>query len=881
VTQAWVALERTAVGRLRSVTFGLLLTTSCLFAQVLHVAAAPATLTFSEFPVGTLIRDQYKPRGVVFSDLGIINDRAFPDSPVLQGSGAAGFNRFGAAFVNADGSYRPIRSFAFDVGPFRGPNELIIGWFKIVNNQLVYISQKLNTKAGIERINVSSSEDIWGFNVDRALSPLPLDYPEWRIDNFTFDAIGGGCTTDCPVAGTLQVVSPFKLGASDLRNLDLARLLPGLGDLSGAAAAGLAADQTSTAIALYRTTDATRSVRFEVTNGATLQSFYRQVLATGPIPGTSTLTVPASSFIRVGADYYAAALVLPPARSILPVFSQPMLVRAQQGTAAPKELPLALVPPPVILVHGLWGSRDSLAAIRSHLASRAPWSSRPGLLRAIEYPRDVPFDATGANGPAAVLKVAVRDTLATLERQGIVAGRVDVVAHSMGGLVGRHYASQPDYRGPKNRFRGDFHTIVTLNTPEQGSALATYLTSLGIVGARPQPGRSAFTWNRMCASLTQTVQECFRSIGNPIAGADGRVQSGAVYSLRPGRGSLANPALLGPNIPDAIWRATVTTVGAGHPVPLSLNNIIATITPVRQTPTTVAAILGSSQNDGIVTAASQGAGAAAAQRASFTGLAHTGPLYPWSVFAPNVLQDDRVDGLVECWLKLSGSAGCRPAAAALKAEAAPGGQPAPEAVPLRSMVPLVLALPRDLSLAEPVEVAVRPPAGEIAFAELRQRDERGRILAVGPAVLRRVGNILTVAVTPAFPGAVEFELQVMLADGTVAQGRTTAHVGLPAGPPLSVRADAFVDTVHLTVDGTARAYRLRPEAIFATSLGQHDQAPVAVSLDHLAQFALHTGSNPGVIELTPDGIVRALGKGRATIEARFAGRSASIEVIVE
>jgi hypothetical protein len=54
-----------------------------------------------------------------------------------------------------------------------------------------------------------------------------------------------------------------------------------------------------------------------------------------------------------------------------------------------------------------------------------------------------------------------------------------------------------------------------------------------------------------------------------------------------------------------------------------------------------------------------------------------------------------------------------------------------------------------------------------------------------------------------------------------------------------------------------------------------------MSLDRLAQFALRVGSDQGVIELTPDGVVRALGRGRATVEARFAARSGSIEVIVE
>jgi hypothetical protein len=73
----------------------------------------------------------------------------------------------------------------------------------------------------------------------------------------------------------------------------------------------------------------------------------------------------------------------------------------------------------------------------------------------------------------------VTTILHEVKSKGIVDGRIDVVAHSMGGLLVRAYSSgtctTTGYRSLKNRCQGQFHTIVTLDTPEAGSGLATYL----------------------------------------------------------------------------------------------------------------------------------------------------------------------------------------------------------------------------------------------------------------------------------------------------------------------------------------------------------------------------------------------------------------------
>jgi triacylglycerol esterase/lipase EstA (alpha/beta hydrolase family) len=62
-----------------------------------------------------------------------------------------------------------------------------------------------------------------------------------------------------------------------------------------------------------------------------------------------------------------------------------------------------------------------------------------------------------------------------LNSSGIVGGRVDIVAHSMGGLVARNFSNSGAYKNTRNRNQGAFRDVITLDTPETGSALAYYL----------------------------------------------------------------------------------------------------------------------------------------------------------------------------------------------------------------------------------------------------------------------------------------------------------------------------------------------------------------------------------------------------------------------
>ena len=286
------------------------------------------------------------------------------------------------------------------------------------------------------------------------------------------------------VAGQLSLVSPFLLGATDLSNLDLTTLLPQLPSLASAKATGLAADGTSAAIALFATGTAS-DVTFTTNNGTSLLPYDRHFLQTLPTLGSSPLVIPAANLKNIGGLLYAVALVQTPPPAVTPLYASPIVVTAQQGSET-VSTSLNLVPPPVLFVHGLWGNRDSLLFHELALAQMAPWSSYPDQLVAMGYP-----GADSFYSPVSLMDMGTNVTtiLHEVKSKGIVDGRIDVVAHSMGGLLVRAYSSgtctTTGYRSLKNRCQGQFHTIVTLDTPEAGSGLATEMAVPACITGNP------------------------------------------------------------------------------------------------------------------------------------------------------------------------------------------------------------------------------------------------------------------------------------------------------------------------------------------------------------------------------------------------------------
>ncbi|MFZ1695174.1 MAG: BACON domain-containing carbohydrate-binding protein [Flavobacteriales bacterium] len=122
-----------------------------------------------------------------------------------------------------------------------------------------------------------------------------------------------------------------------------------------------------------------------------------------------------------------------------------------------------IVRAPMLFVHGLWGAASSLNDMRMWL--RDELGAANAVLRCASYPGDRYFVEN-----VSVIPDEIDLLLQTARGRGFSAGTVDVVAHSMGGVLSRIYLAGPAYRQ-------DIHTVTTINTPHSGTQGANLLLS--------------------------------------------------------------------------------------------------------------------------------------------------------------------------------------------------------------------------------------------------------------------------------------------------------------------------------------------------------------------------------------------------------------------
>jgi len=145
---------------------------------------------------------------------------------------------------------------------------------------------------------------------------------------------------------------------------------------------------------------------------------------------------------------------------------------------------IELIPPPFVLVHGVWSGPDI-------------WQSPDGGL--LGYLAGIGFPNCGAacladyhDEPAASfdplpnsaldslsygrLRLATNLTLRNERANGFADAQVDVVGHSEGGLVARAWAATQvfPFRWAANYGAGYFHKLITIGSPHLGTPMATF-----------------------------------------------------------------------------------------------------------------------------------------------------------------------------------------------------------------------------------------------------------------------------------------------------------------------------------------------------------------------------------------------------------------------
>ncbi|MCZ7651862.1 MAG: alpha/beta fold hydrolase [Thermoanaerobaculia bacterium] len=162
----------------------------------------------------------------------------------------------------------------------------------------------------------------------------------------------------------------------------------------------------------------------------------------------------------------------------------------QTGGPAILTIFVDLVRPPVVFVHGLWSGADTwtFGLIDSNVFPIKQFASyRDDAARSFSVNRRVVYDA-------------IDNALGNCRDAAIRCTRVDVVAHSMGGLLARLHSNSARYATALNRFHGNVRKLIALDTPHTGSPLANLLSAL----ARDPTAEGA------------VMREVFRSLDMPI-----------------------------------------------------------------------------------------------------------------------------------------------------------------------------------------------------------------------------------------------------------------------------------------------------------------------------------------------------------------------------
>jgi pimeloyl-ACP methyl ester carboxylesterase len=705
-------------------------------------------------------------------------------------------------------------------------------------------------------------------------------------------------------APSLTVVDPYLMTIPKDNELSASAVVTAAAGGKDAAK-GIVADGTTAAIAVYaESTDS--KVTFSATNGAKVEAYSPGFLTSASGVGSSSVTV---SPTKIGSSYYALALLTSDAKPD-PADGVDTVVHATaSGSAKMASYSLETLPTPVVLVHGLWGDILSLASTEGYLKASAGFTHYRNLVTAICYSDYLAFDAATDTLPGHGTGCEMTSTQALdqylsttlykyLDENHWVGGRVDAVVHSMGGLVARHYTTVSGYKSIRNRNLGAFRNVVTLDTPETGSALATYLDETAYKGTLKASFLSTpyDLWVAFCGtSSSATVESCFDAGGLPLSYPGQPLDTGAIWSLIPtGKSITSAPSPDIFNTSYGKWYAIASNYKDGdQPASLLrdvLDNFIAA-TYTSGAPTT-SSILGTPDNDVIVTVPSQTWKAVVKQTAEFKDLQHTvAPSQAKALFGSDsnasVVDSAAVNAQVAYWLGLQTSTS--PAVERLEAPS-PGESNTKSAKFLFIADGRLSILPpqRSVGLGQPVLVPLKITGPKVARVNVIQfdpethRELRNQRIDSGagsgdPWSLKEDGGETAVEVIPLEAGTVGFKVQAIFADGGFEQREFELHA-VPSQQHLE-RFDLNKGFHSLAL---VLEEREEDRQTFLTPVAYYEtlKNPVYLNGSDELNLTVDQPEDAPVVRVDAKGLIHALRLGTAVISADFDGVRDSITVDV-
>lgn len=496
------------------------------------------------------------------------------------------------------------------------------------------------------------------------------------------------------------------------------------------------------------------------------------------------------------------------------------------------ESDFVLARPFLILMHGLWSNpQDAWGTSALHADPRFAG-------RVAGYPYNATA-ALSANAPR--YAGFVRSALETYRGQGLAGTQVDLVGHSMGGVLARSYAQSAGYRRDDNFREGDFNRVITVNSPHQGSPWANIL-----VAGHQNP------------IVGGMVDSGLTSLGIPygLALEDLREGSAALQGIA--RADVRGHALAGTGGSDLVEVVgavgTVADLLAHIPQPPLTRGVLQLMSFMGDTIETAnGAVFGSRQHDLIVPLASEIGGMPTVRTGTFGGLSS---IHTSATRAANYTQSV---------ISLLNTA---PNSASFGPFPAHGGSQSHEILQTAVVEPHVppptglsaSVSPTSLRAGQTVRVTVTALAGATPVAVF--------VSGPGVAVIDDAAPFVIDLVVPeSHIGAFPISALGRQANGTFVSSNTA--------------------TVQVTTTATLTSVSATPPRIVLTSVNATAGVEIAGQYsDNVIRTLTASGlvtfqsSNTAVATVSVEGVVTARTLGYAAISAAVGARSVSVDVVV-
>jgi pimeloyl-ACP methyl ester carboxylesterase len=522
-----------------------------------------------------------------------------------------------------------------------------------------------------------------------------------------------------------------------------------------------------------------------------------------------------------------------------------LTVTAKQNANPDSAATLVLMPPPLLLVHGLWSS----ASTWDNFVHWAGLNySQPQFVDAVDYSRHSHLEFSDP-GTQLQFKSSIQNLLMVSNYSGLISRQVDVVAHSMGGLVARYYLSV--LPPPSGAFlsANPVHKLITIGTPHNGTPMAAELIYVKNVPITTNPVLG------ICKrySVTPcTLSKLLSKFNKPLASGVFALQKGLPAGSIPeshGFDAVAgeSPFSLNPSLPSSILEAF-------------FNSLIRDTDPAKS----VRSIEGL-DNDALVPLGSQLASQnpLVEEKKVINGVVHLS----WWGLDPAELDDPAVFKQVAFWLL--GGTGAAP----------PNGMQTMQAAATSSSAPLPLLGLTGYTEVPDTNVSFSPAPNSIltvnAITNIAASSSTKTIAEIllfqvaghssDTSLLTSTQSPFAIPFTPDRIGTASFVAFAVFSDKTFA-ATTLDYTLEPNGNPLTL---TLVNVPQTGLDINAST-DVRVKAGFSNGL---------VDVTQLATYAVRSGT-AAVFSVVPGGTITATGSGTDWLDVSYNGLTASARIAV-